>query len=119
MSLTRDQILAVQDRKTVEVKTPEWGEGESVFVRTLTGAERDELEGAIATAAAAGNVANNARARFCTAFTCDCAGTPLFTMTDVEALSLKSAAVLNRITSAGMKLNAMREKDVAELEKNL
>lgn len=118
MSLTRDQILGVQDRMMVEVRTPEWGEGASVFVRTLTGAQRDELEGAIGAAAAAGRVNLDARARLCSAFICDAEGVPLFTLADVDALTGKSGAALTRILRAGMKLNAMREKDLEELEKN-
>lgn len=118
MSLTREQIEAIQDRKTVEVKTPEWGKGQSVFVRSLSGGERDELEGAVRSAQMAGAVNKDARARFCAAFTCDAEGVPLFTLADVDWLTGKSAAVLTRIMEAGMKLNAMREKDVEELEKN-
>jgi hypothetical protein len=116
MSLTRDQILAIEDRKTAEVKTPEWGDGASVFVRTLSGAERDELENAIIKARAAG--IGNARARFCAAFACSEEGAPLFTAADVDALTNKSGAALSRILDAGLALNAMREKDVKELEKN-
>ena len=118
MSLTRDQILSVQDRKTVEVKTPEWGEGTSVFIRTLSGAERDELESANSAAAKGAGFTVDARARFCTAFICDKDGTPLFTLEDIDTLTGKSGSALTRIFAAGMKLNAMRERDLKELEKN-
>jgi len=112
MSLTRDQILGSEDRKTVEVKTPEWGDGASVFVRTLTGSQREELEAAIA------DQKTDMRARFVAAFASDSDGAPLFTMADVQAISAKSGVVLTRIVSAGLKLNSMREKDVQEFEKN-
>lgn len=116
MSLSREEILAVSDRKILEVQTPQWAG--SVFVRTLSGAERDELEGAIRAAAIAGNVSRDARARFCAAFICDAEGTPLFTLADIDALTGKSGDALTRITAAGMKLNGMREADVEELQKN-
>lgn len=116
MSLTREQILAVADSKTVEVQTPEWNG--SVFVRTLSGAQRDELESAIGAASRAGNVMKDSRARFAAAFASDADGTPIFTLADVDALTGKSGIVLDRIVTAGMDLNAMREKDVKELEKN-
>lgn len=118
MNLTRDQIFAAQDRKTLEVKTPEWGTDASVFVRTLSAAERDELEGANSAAAKAGSFSTDVRARFCAAFISDEAGSPLFTLADVDALTGKSGTALTRILAAGMKLNAMREKDLKELEKN-
>lgn len=118
MSLTREQVRDIQDREIVKVKTPEWGKGECVFVRSLSGGERDELEGAVRSAQVSGAINKDARARFCSAFTCDADGVPLFTLADVDWLTGKSAAVLTRIMDAGMKLNAMREKDVEELEKN-
>lgn len=118
MSLTREKILALNDRKTERVETPEWGEGECVYVRSLSGQERDELEAAISAARADGHINRDARARFCAAFTCEEDGTPLFTLADVDTLTGKSGAVLTRILTAGMKLNAMRERDLKELEKN-
>ena len=38
----RDRILSADDRKKEAVFVPQWGL--SVFVRTLTGAERDDWE---------------------------------------------------------------------------
>jgi len=120
--LTREQILGAQDRKIVQVATPEWGDGAFVFIRALTGAERDELEGANSAEAKEaekeGRKPRDLRARFCAAFLCDSQGTPLFTLADVDSLTGKSGAVMTRVLIAGMKLNAMRERDIEELEKN-
>jgi hypothetical protein len=91
-------------------------------VRTLTGAERDELEAANSAEAKeaekAGRKPRDLRARFCCAFLSDQEGMPLFGLTDIDQLTGKSGAVMTRILVAGMKLNAMREKDIEELEKN-
>lgn len=116
MSLTREQILAIKDRKTVEVQVPPW-DG-AVFVRTLSGQERDELESAIRDASKAGDIMRDARARFACAFASDEEGTPIFTLADVDSMTGKSAAALDLIVNAGMALNAMREKDAEELQKN-
>jgi hypothetical protein len=43
MALNKDQILHADDLPRREVQTPEWGG--SVFVRALTGDERDSYEG--------------------------------------------------------------------------
>ena len=43
--LTRNEILAVDDLQTQKVDVPEWGG--SVYVRGLTGSERDALEASI------------------------------------------------------------------------
>jgi len=42
MTLTRDAILAANDTKLVPVEIPEWGG--TVYVRPMTGAERDSYD---------------------------------------------------------------------------
>ena len=50
---------------------------------------------------------------------CDADGAQLFTKAgDVERLGRKSAAALDRILDAGMKLNRIRPEDVDDAEKN-
>lgn len=114
--LTREQILGASDRKTVPVDVPEWGG--QVFVRTLSGSERDALEYSITRAAESGALGKNARARFAAAFLSDEAGNALFTPEDADALGAKSSAVLERIWKAGQKLNALLDTDVDALAKN-
>ena len=41
--LSREDILNADDLPVREVETPEWGEGASVFVRTLSAAEREAM----------------------------------------------------------------------------
>lgn len=113
--LTRDQILAAADRKIEAVECPEWGG--TVYVRSLSGMERDDLELSVSTAMKAGGSVN-ARARFAAAFLCDDSGAAIFTAADIELLGGKSAAVLERVWNAGQKLNALNPSAVEDLAKN-
>src|SRR5688572_17981670 len=45
MSLTKEQILAADDRPTVPVETPEWGG--TVYLRVISAMERDVYESEI------------------------------------------------------------------------
>ena len=42
--LTKDAILKAEDLPTEKVPVPEWGPGQSVTVRTMSGDERDRYE---------------------------------------------------------------------------
>jgi hypothetical protein len=110
--LTRDQILQADDLPRERVECPEWGG--QVFVRMLTGAERDAIE----TAIGRNGDWDHVRARFAAAFICDEHGQPLFGEHDIPALSAKSAAVLDRVFDAGQRLNRMRDADLQELVGN-
>ena len=54
--LTRDEIFAASDLPVEEVQVPEWGG--SVYVRTMSGTERDSFEQEIVDARKAGQEAN-------------------------------------------------------------
>ena len=114
--LNRDQILGADDRKVEPVECPEWGG--TVYVRSLSGAERDALELTVSAAFKAGGNAVNARARFAAAFLSDDKGGALFTDVDVEALGNKSAVALERVWNAGQRLNGIGEAAVEALAKN-
>lgn len=111
--LTRDQILAVNDLKPfVEaVDVPEWGG--TVYVRVMTGGERDAFEGKFTR-----DKHNNLRAFLAVCTVCDANGVSLFKSEDVAALGEKSSAALDRVFDVALRLNRLRASDVAELEKN-
>lgn len=108
--LTRDAILQKADNKIEELYIPEW-EG-SVFIRVMSAGERDKFE------ARCLSTKVNFRASLAALVVCDEEGQRLFEEKDIEALSAKSASALDRIFRSAIKLNAMTEQDVEELEKN-
>lgn len=114
--LTRDAILALQDVKDQVVKIPEWG-GE-VRVRAMTAGARDAFEQDAFEASRDKKPLGNIRARLVARCVIDEQGNPLFADADIEALGKKSAAAMDRIYEAVLRMNAMRESDIEELEKN-
>jgi len=119
--LTREEILGKDDLPKREVDVPEWGG--KVFVRTMTGAERDKFETVITKFSAAlkgkGDYSDlNIRAKLVSLTLCDEHGKRLFSDADVVELSGKSAAALDRLSEIAQELNKMSDKDIEDLEKN-
>jgi hypothetical protein len=112
--LTKDTILGASDLPTEEVPVPEWGG--SVFVRTMSGMERDAFEQSIVDSKKRGLV--NVRARLAVQVVCDSTGARIFTDTDADALGKKSGKALDRIFDVAQRLSGIGAKDVEELEKN-
>lgn len=117
-TLTREAILQADDLVRELVAVPEWG-GE-VFVRTLTGKERDQLEASVVEMKGKKAEANlvNLRAKMCALCMVDDEGKRIFGEADMEALGGKSAAALDRVFTVAQKLNGMSTEDVEELTKN-
>lgn len=110
--LTRDQILSANDLPEMKkVSVPEWG-GE-VFVKVMTGRERDAFE-----KAHLDTKGSDVRARMVAATVCDETGKPLFSLNDVNALAAKSWIALNRVVEASSEINQVSEAAIADLEKN-
>jgi hypothetical protein len=107
--LNRAQILNSSDLKKQEVDVPEWGG--TVFVRTMTGAQRDSLEGRVK-----GENRDNIRAYIAASTVCDEYGRLLFTAADVTDLGNKSGAALDRIFEVAISLNKISKGDVEKLE---
>ena len=103
--LTRDMILAADDLPREEVEIPEWGG--SVYVRVLTGGERDQLERMIAK----DSVSRAAIAALCLV---DATGARLFTDADVEKLAQKNGGALEKIVTAALRFNAISDVGIAE-----
>jgi hypothetical protein len=122
MALTRDQILAVNDDEQEEVQIPAWGG--SVWVRVLSGAERDQWESSMQSdddATPAEKQARrfgNLRARSAVLSVCDEQGAPLFVWQDAEWLGKKSSKALDKIWDVFLRINAIRKEEVEELTKN-
>jgi hypothetical protein len=116
--LTKDQIWAANDLKTIEVPVPEWGG--SVRIKTLTGAERDQYEADSYKRVKGRQEANlaNLRARLVAMVVVDENDQPMFTRADVMKLGQKSASALERVFNAAADLNGMSDADVEELSGN-
>ena len=116
--LTREQILQADDLTKELVHCPEWGG--DVYVRTLTGEERDRFEGDMLLDPEEDQRTRfaNLRARLAVLALCDEKGMPLFFLHDLEALGKKSSIALDRVFDVARKLSGMRQEDVETLTKN-
>ena len=112
---SRDQILGAEDNVIEPINIPEWGC--RAYIRTMRGWERDRWDLAF-TRSKTADSKFNIRAKFAVIVLSNEKGERIFTDSDVQELGKKSAAALDRIFMAGMKLNMVSESDVEELEKN-
>ena len=113
MELTRDAILkksADLPRELVEV--PEWGG--SVWVRTMTGAERGLYDLRMFEAPDT----RNFRALIAALCVCDETGQRTFSEADVDMIAVLASTALDRVYAVAARLNKLRAEDVKELEKN-
>lgn len=114
----RKRIMEVQDIRREPVEVPEWGL--TLWVRGMTGRERDQYEESLLEGR--GNKARfrfrDARARMVVLCTTDEDGNRVFTDSDVEWLTNKSAAALDRLWGRIRELSGLSVKDEEELEGN-
>lgn len=118
MVLSKEQILQADDLPRELVSVPEWG-GE-VYVRTMTGAERDAYEKSILDQRGPDGNKNmeNIRAKLCAKTIVSESGELLFSNSDIVALGNKSGAALDRVFDVAIRLNGLSSKDVKDLAKN-
>lgn len=114
--LNREVILAIQDVADETITVPEWGG--DVRVRAMTADARDAFEQDAYIAAREKKPLTSLRARMVARCVIDEQGNLLFTDADVEALGKKSASALDRIYDVVLRMNAMRQSDIEDLEKN-
>ena len=112
MTLTRSDILPKNDRPLISVDVPEWGG--AVFVRSMSGHDRDSLESGMIELDGSRNM-ENFRGRLAVRVVCDESGERIFADEDADAVGKKSAAALDRIVSAAAPLNRLGSAQVAEL----
>ena len=119
MILTKEIILKADDLKKELVNVPEWGG--DVYVRGMTGADRDKFEASIVQTRGKDQTLNmvNIRAKLASMTICDEKGNRIFTETDVKDLSNKSAHALQRIFVVAQKLSGIGDDDVKELAEGL
>lgn len=112
MALSKTAILAAKDvRLSDPIPVPEW-KGE-VFVKTLSGLERDAFEEAYAE-----QKMKSFRVRFLVLTLCDDSGERLFSDDDAESLGRKSSVVINRLFEKAWEHNAFTQEAVEGLGKD-
>lgn len=109
--LDKNKILLAKDIVVKRVNVPEWGG--SVYVRVLSGVERDRLE-----RMGAEKKTHNFRGIFASLAIANEDGTRMFTDADAKALGEKNGAALQRIIDAGVEVNKLSGESIEELEKN-
>lgn len=118
-ALSLADIMNYDDKKIEKVAVPEWGG--FVFVKALTGKERDAFEASMLKGEGKKQRvdAQNVRAKLCSLAICDAKGTRLFaTREAIDALGNKSAAALSRVYKVASRLSGVTDDDVEELVKN-
>jgi len=122
--LTKSALLSRQVLKTQKV---EFENGDYVFVREMTGADRDNFERSImkerknekGEVKGFDQILENFRAKLAVVTLCDENGELLLEPKDVKTLSSSiSISRLEQIVTAASELNKISEKDKADLLKN-
>lgn len=113
-ALTAAAILHHDAPAPVRVEVPEWGG--AVYVRVMSGRERDAFEFACMEDGGAKNQ-DNFRARLAVRCVCDEAGALLFTPADADALGAGNGAALSRILEVAAPLNGLTRADQDDLTK--
>jgi hypothetical protein len=113
-NLDRTHILEVRDCKAEPLAVSEWGG--TVWIKSMSGAERDAFRTAI-TDAPPGDVGRFTAALLVLTLV-DEAGVKLFELADVDALAAKSASVLDRVAKEAMRVNGMSEVATDDAIKN-
>jgi hypothetical protein len=108
MALDRKSILAADDVRKEKTAVPEWGG--DVFLRVLTGTDRDRFEESYSE-----QKMKAFRIRFLLLALCDETGKRLFGDDEGDILGKKSSVVINRLFEAGWKLNAFSQEAVDAL----
>lgn len=117
--LNRDDILGVKDIEIEKVDVPEWHG--SVFVKGMSGTERDRFEASIVEQRGKNAKVSmlNIRAKLAAESICDEDGEKLFSVEDVVDLGKKSASALQRIFDVAQRLSGITDDDVEELSEEM
>ena len=113
--LTRDAILGADDLPIERVEVPDWGG--CIYVKTLTGTERDQFEQMATDRRAKKRFdVRGLKVRLIGMALCDKTGKLLFGGdSDVEQLNKKSGAALERVYKTVSKLSGLTQEDLEEL----
>lgn len=118
VALSREAILQADDIEIRKVEIPEWGG--YVYVRGMTGKERDDYEASLVKQRGRDTQVNmrNARAKLVVLCAVDEQGKNLFSESDIAKISRKSAKAIDRIFAVARELSGITEDDMEELTEN-
>lgn len=118
--LTKESFFARNKIRVEFVDVPELNG--RILIKELTASERDLFEASLVVKSPDGKhqemSTNDIRAKLAQRTCVDQAHKPMFTLADIAALGAMSAAAMDRIYSASMRLSGISEKDVDEMAKN-
>ena len=109
--LSKAAILSARDTRVEKFEVKEWGG--DVFIRTLSGTERDAFEESFLE-----DRKRPIRERFLVLTLCDEGGNRLFTDEEIAELGKKNSTILNRIFDKAWAINAFRSEDVDAMGKD-
>jgi len=121
--LNREQLLA---KEKIEVKEVDLGNENVIYVKQMTGKERDDFEQSVLRTKkdAKGKteyeaVVEDFRTKLIVKTACDEKGNLIFNVDDARTLSQNmSAKTIDKIVEASQELNGISEKDKEDLIKN-
>lgn len=108
--MTRDEILALKGPEPTAVDCGTYGE---VFIRAISGRERDGFEAAML----GPQPFNNIRARLLVLAVCDRTGARIFADDDAELVGNLPAVFLDQLFGVARAVNGLSDADVEELKK--
>lgn len=125
-TLGREEIIRAGKPCIESIEVPEWSG--QVYLRTMTGNERDRWESEILSRRGESNNGHSqtsvnlvgARALLASMTLCDVDGVRLFgdSPEELAVVGGLSASGLDRIWSSALRINALRDQDIEKLEGN-
>jgi hypothetical protein len=115
--MDRESFLTAQFNEATEVELPPGGplDGESVYVRVMSGRERDKLN---ERRDKGDEIDPNCTGYFVSLILSDEKGKRLLTDEDIPRILELPSTVLDMIIDAGLEINKLRPEDVEDAEKN-
>ena len=113
--LTKDSIIGADDSPLLPLPVPEWGG--TLYIRTLSGSERDWFEEQCVTISGIGKTATakanmrNMRAKLAAMAIADKDGKRMFSEMEIPKLAQKSGLALDRVFNAAKAHNKMLDVD--------
>lgn len=117
----REQIQQADDFQISDpIPCPEWGADCVLYVKGISGAERDSFEEAcfIKRGKRRELSLQDVRAKLIVLAACEKDGKPVFRPGDEKWLTRKSGKVLDRLFSVAQKINGITEEDIEEIAGN-